>query len=66
MTALDLAEEFDCHKVGLRRCACGSAPVMHYTPGATLIWCGGCKDFVFGLPDWQPRATAENWNTQRK
>lgn len=66
MTALDLAEEFDCHKVGLRRCACGSAVTLTYQPGLTAIYCLAEKSFVFGLPDWQPRATAENWNTQRK
>jgi len=50
----------------LKRHSCGSAVVLHYQPGATLVWCHGCGRFVDGLPDWQPDAMVERFNTRPK
>lgn len=65
MTAEDLVEIWDCQKVGLRRCECGSAVTMVYLPGATMIYCLRERDYVFGLPDWQPAEVNREWNENK-
>lgn len=62
MTPADLQQEFDCWKVGLRRCGCGSAVTLVYLPGATMVYCLKERDYVFGLPDWNPKGANEEWN----
>lgn len=66
MTAADLEAEFDCWKVGLRRCGCGSAVVLTYEPGSTGIYCIRERRHVFALPDWQPKQTHDQWNEKQK
>lgn len=64
MTAADLIEIWDCQKVGLRRCGCGSAVVMTYEPGCTFIYCLAERKSVLALPDWCPAEVNSEWNAK--
>jgi hypothetical protein len=64
MTAADLEAEFDCWKVGLRRCGCGSATVMVYEPGCTYLRCLAERKTVAAVPDFNPKELSELWNNQ--
>lgn len=66
MTAAELRSEMDAAKADLCLCECGSRVVMQYQPGATLIWCLGCKTYVAGVPDWGPKELANSWNKGAK
>lgn len=66
MTATDLIEIWDCQKVGLRRCGCGSAVVLRYEPGCTSVYCLRERKDVFGLPDWSPVEVHKSWNDTKK
>ena len=65
MTATDLSEVFDCCKVGLRRCECGSAVVMFYEPGCTYLRCLAERKTVLAVPDWNPKELSDQWNEKQ-
>ena len=48
------------------RHSCGSAVALRYEPGATLVWCHKCGQYVDALPDWQPDAMVERFNTANR
>lgn len=65
MTADDIIAEFDCWKVGLRRCGCGSAVVMAYEPGCTYLRCLAERKTVAAVPDFNPRELHDQWNESK-
>jgi hypothetical protein len=65
MSANEIIEEFDCWKVGLRRCGCGSIVTMHYTPGCTYLHCMRCRKPVAAVPDFNPKELSDQWNEKQ-
>lgn len=64
MSAAELTAEMRKANEGLRRCKCGSNVRIHYTPGATIVWCLREGEAVASLPDWAPTELARQWNKQ--
>lgn len=62
MTGPDLHNQIRAATRSLRRCDCGSAVTMAYTPGCTFIHCLAEKKDVAATPDWNPDELAGAWN----
>lgn len=41
---------------------CRNTHEIHYEPGVTMLRCD-CNSLVVVLPDWEPRAVMQIWNT---
>ena len=59
-----LFEELKTASRSLRKCDCGSAVFMQYQPGVTQVICLKEREAKDGVPDWDPKGMAEQWNNR--